>query len=181
MAKIAMPVGEDFEDSEFREPYDRLTKAGHEVVVIGAEPGAAIRGKKGEATATIDQAAADVDTDDFDALVIPGGYSPDHLRMDADVVDFVRRFVDSGKPVAAICHGPQLLIEADVVEGRELTSWPSVRTDLENAGATWVDEEVVEDGNLITSRSPDDLDPFCEAILDRLPIKIGKPHVGTIG
>ena len=181
MAKVAMPVGEDFEDSEFRVPYDRLTQAGHEVVVIGTEQGAEIRGKKGTATATVDQTADAVETEDFDALVIPGGYSPDHLRMDADVVDFVRRFVDTGKPVAAICHGPQLLIEADVVEGRELTSWPSVRTDLENAGATWIDEEVVEDGNLITSRSPDDLDPFCEAILDRLPLKIGKPHVGTIG
>jgi len=181
MARIAIPIGEDFEDSEFQEPYDRLLKAGHSVVVIGLEPGATVRGKKGTATATIEQTAADLDPADFDALVIPGGYSPDHLRTDEDVVDFVRRFFESGKPVAAICHGPQLLIEADVVEGRELTSWPSIRTDLQNAGATWIDEEVVEDDNLITSRSPEDLDPFCEAILDRLPLKIGKPHRETIG
>lgn len=181
MARIAMPVGEDFEDSEFQEPYDRLQKAGHTVVVIGLEPGAEIRGKKGKSTATVEQTAGDADLEEFDALVIPGGYSPDHLRMDHDVVDFVRRFVESGKPVAVICHGPQLLIEADILEGRELTSWPSIRTDLENAGASWIDEEVVEDENLITSRSPDDLDPFCAAILDRLPVKIGKAHVGTIG
>lgn len=168
MARVAMPVGEDFEDVELTKPRTALTEAGHQVVMVGRRKGERVHGKRGEATAAIEFAAADVDPDDFDALVIPGGYSPDHLRTDKAMVDFVRRFAATEKPLAAICHGPQLLIEADVVEGRELTSWPSVRTDLENAGARWLDREIVEDGNLITSRGPDDLDPFCEAILQRL-------------
>lgn len=176
MAKIAMPVGEGFEDSELSEPCERLKEAGHEVVTIGRERGERLWGKRGETMATIDAVASEVDPTQFDAVVIPGGHSPDQLRMDAGIVSFVRRFAESGKPVAAICHGPQLLIEAEVVEGRELTSWPSVRKDLENAGAKWIDRPVVEDGNLITSRGPDDLDPFCEAILHRLPVRIGKAH-----
>jgi protease I len=116
-------------------------------------------------TAEIEAATDSADPADFDMVLIPGGYSPDHLRTDPAVVSFTRRFCDSGKWVAAICHGPQLLIEADVVRGRRLTSWPPVRKDLENAGATWIDREVVQDRNLITSRKPDDLDPFCDAVL----------------
>jgi deglycase len=182
MARIAVPVAEGFEDSEFSTPFERLTSAGHEIVTIGPRAGEEVAGKHGKTHARVDARAADVDPAEFDALVIPGGQSPDRLRTDVDVVDFVRRFSESGKLVAAICHGPQLLIEADVVADRELTSWPSVRKDLENAGATWVNEAVVEDENLITSRGPDDLDPFCEAILDRLPLKIGKRHASdTIG
>ncbi len=176
MAKVAMPVGEGFEDSELSEPLTRLREAGHEVVTIGLQRGDRIWGKQGTFMATIDQGPDDVDPTTFDALVIPGGYSPDHLRIAPSMVDFVRRFAETNKPVAAICHGPQLLIEADLVEGRELTSWSSVRKDLENAGARWVDRAVVEDGNLITSRSPDDLDPFCDAILARLPLTIRKAH-----
>jgi protease I len=168
MARVAMPVGEDFEDAELIQPRTALTQAGHEVVMIGTRKGQRVHGKRGEATAAIDCAAGDVDPDDFDALVIPGGYSPDHLRTDKAVVDFVRRFAATDKPLAAICHGPQLLIEADVLAGREVTSWPSVRTDLENAGARWLDREVVEDENFITSRGPNDLRAFCAAILQRL-------------
>jgi protease I len=168
MARVAMPVGEDFEDVELTQPRTALTAAGHQVVMIGTRKGERVHGKRGQATTAIDCTAADVDPDEFDALVIPGGYSPDHLRTDKDMVAFVRRFAATDKPVAAICHGPQLLIEADAVEGREVTSWPSVRTDLENAGARWVDRAVVEDDNLITSRGPDDLPAFCEAILQRL-------------
>jgi deglycase len=168
MAKIAMPVGEDFEDSEFSVPRDRLIEAGHQVTVLGTSPGATITGKRGKAAARIDAAGASADPEAFDALVIPGGYSPDHLRLDDGIVSFVRHFARTGKTVAAVCHGPQLLIEADCVAGKMLTSWPSVQTDLENAGATWVDREVVEDGNLITSRKPEDLDAFCAAILKRL-------------
>ena len=168
MARVAMPVGEDFEDAELTEPRTALTEAGHQVVMIGTRKGQRVHGKRGEATAAIDCAAADVDPEDFDALVIPGGYSPDHLRTDKAVVDFVRRFAASEKPLAAICHGPQLLIEADVLAGREVTSWPSVRTDVENAGARWIDRAVVEDANFITSRGPDDLPEFCNAILQRL-------------
>jgi protease I len=168
MATIAIPLGEEFEDSEFQVPCERLRDAGHDVVVVGGDADARLHGKRGRVTATTDAAARDVDAGRFDLLLIPGGHSPDHLRTDPSVVRFVRRFWDTGKPVAAICHGPQLLIEADVVRGATLTSWPSVRRDLENAGARWVDAPVVEDGRLITSRKPDDLDAFCAAILGRL-------------
>jgi protease I len=172
-----MPVAEGFEDSELTVPLDRFREAGHEVVMIGPKAGEVAVGKQGQASITIDRAAADVDVRQFDALVIPGGYSPDHLRTDADVVRFVRDFVQTQKPVAAICHGPQLLIEADAVSGHEMTSWPSVRKDLENAGASWLDREVVIDGNLITSRKPDDLDAFTQAILERL----GKARAASAG
>ena len=169
MAKVAMIVGEDFEDSEFRVPYDRLTQAKHEITVLGAKGGETVRGKKGREQARIDAAAKDRSPQEFDALVIPGGYSPDHLRMDHDVVKFVREFANTGKPVAAVCHGPQLLIEAELVAGKTVTSWPSVRKDLENAGANWVDKEVVHDGSFITSRKPDDLEAFAREILEALP------------
>ena len=168
MARVAMPLGEDFEDSEFAVPRDRLRQAGHEVVVFGARAHQKLTGKRRAVEATTDASAADLQASDFDALVIPGGYSPDHLRLDRDVVQFVRDFARSGKPVAAICHGPQLLIEADSVRGRTVTSWPSVRKDLENAGASWVDRQVVVDDDLITSRKPEDLERFCEAVLASL-------------
>jgi protease I len=161
-------LGDDFEDSEFRVPFDRLQDAGHEVTVVGREAGTPVTGKRGRETCTPTASPATVSASDFDALVIPGGYSPDKLRTDEGVVSFVKGFFGSVKPVAAICHAGSLLVEADSVEGRTVTSWPSIRTDLLNAGAEWVDEEVVVDGNLITSRKPADLDAFCEAILDRL-------------
>ena len=168
MARVAFIVANDFEDSEFREPYERLRRAGHEVTVIGLEAGTPIQGKKGKEKLVSDTAIDRVSAGDFDALVIPGGYSPDHLRMDRRMVDFTRRFFDEGKTVAAVCHAPWMLVEADVVRDRTVTSWPSIRTDLENAGARWVDQEVVEDGPLITSRKPADLPAFSAAILHRL-------------
>ena len=168
MAQVAIAVGADVEDSEFSTPYERLHGAGHKVVVFGARAGERVQGKRGTLQVTTECAASEIRPERFDALVIPGGYSPDHLRLDPDVVGVVKRFCASGKPVAAICHGPQLLIEAGVVRGRTLTSWPSVRTDLVNAGAGWVDRAVVVDGNLITARKPDDLDQFCAALLDAL-------------
>jgi protease I len=168
MARIMFIVDSDFEDSEFRVPYDRVKQAGHEAVIVGVEAGKQLKGKKGKESITAERAAADVSADGFDALVIPGGYSPDHLRMDADMVDLVREFFHADKPVAAICHAGWMLAEAGVAEGRTVTSWPSIRTDLLNAGASWVDREVVEDGNLITSRKPDDLKAFCEALLRQI-------------
>ncbi len=176
MAKIGMLVGEGFEDRELGEPCAHFKDAGHEVLVVGVERGAHLRGKRGQEMVTVDRVADEVNPAELDALVIPGGHSPDDLRTHADVVSLVRRFAETNRPLAAICHGPQLLIEADLVEGRELTSWPSVRKDLENAGACWVDRPVVEDGNLITSRQPEDLDAFCRAILARLPVLIGRAH-----
>jgi protease I len=168
MARIAIPLADGFEDSEFSVPRDRLRAAGHQLTVFGRAAGATVKGKRGKASAEVEVAAASLDPDEFDALLIPGGHSPDHLRTDAATVHFVRHFSRSGKPVAAICHGPQLLIEAEVVEGRTLTSAPAVRKDLENAGAKWVDREVVIDEHLITSRGPEDLDAFCRAVLDEL-------------
>jgi protease I len=168
MAKIAFVLGDDFEDSEFRQPYDRLQAAGHEVTVIGTEKGAEVKGKKGKETFVIDAGPDQVDAGEFVALVVPGGYSPDKLRTDQQVVDLVRDIGNADKPVAFICHAGSLLIEADLVRGRRVTSWPSIKTDLVNAGADWVDAEVVEDGNLISSRHPGDLPAFCEAILRRL-------------
>lgn len=164
MARIAFVLGQDFEDSEFRRPYDDLTRAGHAVEILGSRAGEVVRGKKHKEETTIEAAVSDRDPASYDALVIPGGYSPDHLRTDPDVVSFVRAMVNAGKLVAAVCHGPQLLIEAGAVRGKTLTSWPSVRTDLENAGARWVDREVVVDGSLVTSRKPGDLAAFVGAI-----------------
>lgn len=168
MSKIAITVAEGYEDSEFQNPYECLRRAGHDVVVLGLEKGATVHGKKGRSQAEIEATVSDVKPDDFDALVIPGGHAPDILRLDEPMVEFTRKFAASGRPLAAICHGPQLLIEAEAVKGRTMTSWPSIRKDLINAGANWVDQPVVEDINLITSRKPDDLDAFCEAILRQL-------------
>lgn len=167
MAKVAVLLDDDFEDSEFRIPFDRLREAKHDVEVLGIRR-RTVKGKRGKEEVRVEHAVKDREPADYDALVIPGGFSPDHLRVDDDVVDFVRRFWATNKPVAAVCHGPQLLIEADVVKAHEVTSWPSVRKDLENAGARWRDQEVVIDGTLITSRKPSDLEAFSRALIERL-------------
>jgi protease I len=165
MAKVVIIVGEGFEDSEFEAPFEALKGAGHEIDIMGSDPGAEVHGKRGQAVAHIDVSGKDSYPDHYDALVIPGGFGPDRLRTDTDIVAFVEAFMISRKPVAAICHGPQLLIEADCVRGVTLTSWPSVKTDLINAGAAWTDKALVIDKNLITSRMPADLKVFCDAIL----------------
>jgi protease I len=170
MAKVAFVLADDFEDSEFKVPYDRVRHAGHDVTVVGKQAGKEVKGKKGKESFVPEAGPDQVSASDFDALVIPGGYSPDKLRVDEGVVKFVKGFFGSDKPVAAICHAGSLLVEADAVEGRTVTSWPSIRTDLVNAGAEWVDREVVVDGSLITSRNPDDLPAFCDAILDKLGV-----------
>lgn len=168
VARIAFVLAEDFEDAEFTHPYDAARDAGHDPVVVGTEADATLSGKRGDASIDVDTTVDRVTIDEFDALVIPGGYSPDKLRMDDGMVRFTHEFVESGKPVAAICHAGQLLVEAGVVDGRTMTSWPSVATELKLAGADWVDREVVTDGNLITSRNPNDLDAFTSTLLDRL-------------
>ena len=166
--RVACIIGDGFEDSEFRVPYDRVKQAGHEAVIVGLTAGKQLAGKKGKEKVTTEQAADAVSADEFDALVIPGGYSPDHLRTSMKMVGLTRELFNAGKPVAAICHAGWMLVEADIADGRTVTSWPSIKTDLINAGARWVDREVVEVENLITPRKPDDLDAFTGALLRQL-------------
>jgi len=174
MGKIAVLVGPEYEDSELLEPIKQLTNAGHEVEILGTQNGLALVGKRGRTKVHVDAAVSDRQPEAYDALLIPGGHSPDYLRIDPHMIEFVKRFGAIGRPIAAVCHGPQLLIEADLVRGRRMTAWPSVRTDLRNAGADVVDEEVVEDGAFITSRKPGDLDAFSRALLNRLDRREGR-------
>lgn len=167
MARIAFIVGDMFEDSELQVPYDRITEAGHEAVLIGVEAGTKLEGKKGTSVTT-DVAVDDVDASGFSGLVIPGGYSPDKIRSNKKMVELTRSIFEAAKPVAAICHAGWMLAEAGIVAGKTVTSYHSIKTDLINAGANWVDQEVVEDGNLITSRTPQDLDAFTKTFLAQL-------------
>ena len=163
-AKILMIATDGFEDSELLEPRRILRERGAEVVLASIEQGV-IEGDNG-AGVEVDRTLDEVDPDDYDALVLPGGTkNPDKLRMDERAVATIRAFAEAGKPVAAICHGPWLLVEADVVRGRTVTGWPSIRTDLRNAGAEVVDQEVVIDGNIVTSRKPEDIPAFTEALI----------------
>lgn len=170
--RIACVLDSGFEDSEFQKPYDGLRGAGHEVTVIGLTAGTELSGKAANVTTTAERGLDDVRPDDFDALLIPGGYSPDHLRADQRAVAFTRGFADADKPIFAVCHGPQLLTTADAVRGRRLTAWSTIQDDLRRMGENVVDEEVVVDRNLVTSRKPDDLDAFTReaiALLGRVP------------
>jgi len=165
---IAIMIEEDFEDSELTEPLRAMKDAGARVVIIGSGSKQSYRGKRGSATIAVDTTADKVRPEDFDAIIIPGGYAPDKMRLYQPMIDLVKKAHDAGKIVATICHGPQLLISADIVRGRRVTSWPSIAIDLKNAGAIWVDEPVVRDGNIITSRRPFDLPKFNKAIFEAL-------------
>jgi protease I len=164
IAFLVAPEGT--EQVELTEPWSAVEEAGGTPKLLSLEPGevqAFHHLDKGD-TFTVDTVVGEADPSSYDGLVLPGGVAnPDALRMDEDAVAFVREFMESDRPVAAICHAPWTLVEADVVRGRRMTSWPSLHTDLRNAGADWVDEEVVVDGNLVTSRKPDDLPAFNEA------------------
>ena len=166
--RVAILVANGFEEVEMTKPREALNQAGAKTDIISPESGrvqANRHQEKGE-TFEVDVPLARARAEEYDALLLPGGVAnPDKLRTIPEAVRFVRAFFDDEKPVAAICHGPWTLIEADVVRGRRLTSWPSLKTDLRNAGASWVDEEVVVDGNLVTSRKPDDIPAFNEAML----------------
>jgi protease I len=169
--RVAILATDGVEEVELVQPRDALRDAGAEVDLLSLESGEvqAMNSDVEEAGRyPVDRQVADASVDDYDALVLPGGTTnPDHLRMDEAAVAFVRDFVNAGKPVGVICHGPWTLVEADVVRGKTLTSWPSLRTDIRNAGGTVVDEEVVVDGALISSRNPDDLPAFCKTIVEQ--------------
>jgi protease I len=160
--KVAMVIAHNFEDSEAIDPKNHLEGLGAKVVVIGPELGT-FNGKKG-GSLTADVTFADADPADFDMLVIPGGGAPENLRIHKPAVEFTRRFVETGKPVGSICHGPQLLISAKVLDGRTVTAVNKIGDDIINAGGNFVDEALVVDGNLITSRVPGDLPVFNEAL-----------------
>ena len=169
--RIAILATDGFEQSELMAPRQALKDAGFKVDVVSLKAGS-IRGWKDKNwgdEVSVDVELSKASSDDYDALVLPGGViNPDKLRMEPAAVDFVRSFDQAGKPLAAICHGPWLLAEAGAVEGRQVTSWPSLHTDLVNAGAEWKDAEVVTDGHIITSRKPDDIPAFNQAIIDAL-------------
>jgi protease I len=171
---IAILATDGFEQSELTEPKRLLEEAGAEVSVIAPGGASTIKGwdkKDWGKSVDVDVALADADEADYDALVLPGGVmNPDKLRLESAAVKLIKAFGESGKPIAAICHGPWTLIDAALVEGRTMTSWPSLRTDLENAGATWEDREVVHDGQLITSRKPDDIPAFAQKLIDQLAV-----------
>lgn len=168
MSKIAVIITDYFEDSEYTEPANAFKDAGHELVHVGLEKGSTVKGKKEQTPVSIDKSVEKLSAKEFDALLIPGGFSPDMLRAHDEPVRFVKEFMDENKPVFSICHGAQLLITADAVKGRKITGYKSIVQDLKNAGAEFFDKEVVEDGNLVSSRNPGDLPAFIQASLKRL-------------
>jgi protease I len=167
--RIAFLATDGVEQIELVEPWKAIEQAGGEPELLSIQPGK-IQGfehlDRGEEF-SVDKHVSQGDPDDYDGLVLPGGVAnPDSLRMDEDAVRFVKNFFETGKPVGVICHGPWTLVEAGVVKGREITSWPSLQTDIRNAGGNWVDEEVVVDAGLVSSRKPDDLPAFCAKIVE---------------
>ncbi|KXK60026.1 peptidase C56 [Micromonospora rosaria] len=167
--RIAFLAADGVEEVEYVQPRQAVEEAGATVELVSLKPGAiqAFNHLNQSSTYDVDVTAADADPARFDGLVLPGGVAnPDFLRTDPDAVGFVKAFFDAGKPVGVICHGPWTMIEAGVVSGRRMTSWPSLRTDLTNAGANWVDEAVVTDNGLVSSRKPDDLPAFCAKIVE---------------
>ncbi len=167
--KIAFLVTDGFEQIELTTPWEKIKQAGANTYLVALKEGK-VQGynhlDKAD-TFDVDKAISDASADDFDGLVLPGGVAnPDALRTDKNVVNFIRAFFTQNKPVAAICHAPWTLVEADILKGKTLTSWPSLKTDILNAGGNWVDEEVVVDHGLVTSRKPDDLDAFCNKAIE---------------
>ena len=169
--RVMILATDGFEQSELEQPRQKLDEAGFETLVVSPKDGEIKGWEKTDwgRPVKVDLTLEEAEAGDFDALMLPGGQiNPDKLRMEEKAVRLVREFCDAGKPVAAICHGPWLLAEADVIDGRTVTGWPSIRTDLRNAGANVVDQEVAQDGNLITSRNPDDIPAFGDALIGAL-------------
>jgi protease I len=167
MKKIAVMITDMFQDMEYERPAETFIRAGHELVNVGIKEGALVKGEHGMIV-KINRSVKDVSADDFDALFIPGGYSPDKLRISADAVRLAQEFFKGNKPVFAICHAAQLLITAQVLKGRRVTGWMSIVQDIKNAGGLYEDKEVVVDGNLISSRKPEDIPAFVKASLEML-------------
>ena len=166
-----LTADEGVEEVELTSPWQALLDAGHTAELLSVDEGEVqlFQHLDKSSTQRVDRRVHDVVVADYDALVLPGGVAnPDALRMDEGAVAFIRDFIESGKPVAAICHAPWTLVEAGILQDRRLTSWPSLQTDIRNAGGEWVDQEVVQDGNLITSRNPDDLPAFNRTLLEEL-------------
>src|SRR5690242_11443567 len=166
--RIACLLGPGFEDSEFRVPYDALKNAGYQVDIISMKAGTELKGYKGKETVKAEKGIDEVRAEDYQAVLIPGGHSPDQIRKDKKIVEFVKKFDATKRPLAAVCHGPQVLLTARLVRGRTLTAWETVQGDLEQAGANVKDQEVVVDQNWITSRKPEDLKAFSDALLNAL-------------
>jgi protease I len=166
--RIAILAEDNFEDSELTEPLRAMKDAGARVLIVGSGSKKGYKGKRSLAEVKVDTSADKVEASQFDAIIVPGGYAPDKMRLHQSMVDLVRKAHAEGKIIAAICHGPQLLISADIVKGRRVTSWPSVAVDLKNAGAIWVNEPVVKDANIITARKPADLPKFNKTIIEAL-------------
>jgi protease I len=163
-----MLIEQDFEDIEVTEPMKIFKEAGIQITIIGFQQGMEYTGKQKQATVMADTTPNMMDIGDYDVLFIPGGYAPDKMRLRPIMIDLVKKFNDAGKLIAALCHGPQVLISAGLVKGRRMTSWPSIAIDLKNAGAIWVDEPVVIDKNIVTSRKPDDIPQFTKAVIEAL-------------
>jgi protease I len=164
--RIAFFIEDYYEDTEFWYPYYRMKEEEAEVVVISPEI-KSYTGKRG-LRAKSEKTIYEVNINDFDALIIPGGYSPDRMRRVPEMVEFVRKMNEQNKVIAGICHGPWMLASAEILKGKKMTSFFSIKDDMVHAGANWIDEEVVKDGNIITSRKPDDLPAFCKAIINSL-------------
>lgn len=165
--RIAVLVADEFEDVELTEPVQRFRDEGAQVTLVGLDPGQTYEGKKGE-TVQSDKGIDEVSAGDFDALYIPGGKQPEHLRMSQQMIEFVREMDRQGKWMIAMCHGPQVWASAELLEGRRITSWPALEDDMINAGASWVDEPVVVDGRYISSRKPDDIPQLLDRIVKEL-------------
>jgi protease I len=163
--RAAMPIGPLFEDTEATYPLYRLREAGAEVVIVGLEAGETVKGKKGQEL-EVEAAASSISSQDFDLLVLPGGYGPDKLRTDDGVKHLVRQMNEQGKPIAFICHAGWIPVSAGILDGRRATSYHTIADDMRNAGCEWKDAEVVIDGNLVSSRKPDDLPAFMNALIE---------------
>ncbi|KAB2333781.1 type 1 glutamine amidotransferase domain-containing protein [Bacillus mesophilum] len=168
MAKVAFLLAGGFEDSEMKNPYEAIKEAGHETMIIGLEKGAVCEGKKGTVSYTAELSSSEADPSDFDGVVIPGGSAPEALRVDENVVRFVKELNEQGKLISGICHGPQVMISADVLKGKAATCYTGIRDDVKLAGADYRDEEVVVSENFVTSRTPKDEPAFIREILAKL-------------